>query len=107
MVRAHTSLAALQAGWQDVRQGELVFDLIDSLHVAHDLERFKVDQTLAECLLLLVWGVGNLPCEAAIDPQVDEVCAQCCQEDASDNSCGHTVLFRSRHATACKDSPDR
>lgn len=59
-MRTKASLAALETGGQDICQGELVLDLIDSLHVSYNLQSPKVRQQLSNCELLLVRSVSDL-----------------------------------------------
>ena len=58
VVGVNVPLAALKAGRQYITQGELIFDLVDSLHISDDLKGATMHQAEAGGCLLLVGGVG-------------------------------------------------
>ena len=70
---ADFALAALKTGWQNVGQSELLFYLVDDLHVTNDLNRFVVNETVALGCFAFGWGVGSFAGEARVDPKVEQV----------------------------------
>jgi len=78
VMRTRFTIAAFYARGQNIGQSELFLDLIDNLHITHDLKSLVVNDAILSRCLALCWGVGNLACETRVDPKVDQVCAQCC-----------------------------
>lgn len=61
---ADFTLAALETRWQHVGQGELLLNLVDDLHVTHDLDRLVMDETVASRCFALGRSVGGFAGQA-------------------------------------------
>jgi hypothetical protein len=61
-------LATLKTRWQDITQGELIFNLADSFHISNYLKSTAVHQAEASRCLLLVGCVGHLASKAGVNP---------------------------------------
>ena len=93
VVRASVAFADVEARRQDIRQGELLLDLVHHFHVPHDLKGPAVDEAVICGCLSFGWSVGGLSGHASVDPEVDQIGAERGPENRSNNGSRHAVLI--------------